>query len=292
LLFGLFFVFLGLRLRLHNIVHQILQIFVVNLLVAVLVIALPNLVIFLGPRTIHRSFSLPVAGSRLREMVVINHAVFGMTAALAILVVLFGVNMVLELLTVLKALVAADTPLAPVRLTLHLPHVLLICLRLRLLLLLHLFQELARVFVQVVLEVALLLKVFVCVRQKLRILLNLTNFIQMIRQLLGSKISVDPFGCFIDDLFDDRVFDDFFDVDRVVHVFKNAVFGGVIDAQNLEQLQPQVFQLVCVILKEVKIVTNCRQNLIKVLLRLTALLLRIIHCFHLFMPLSVLLRIS
>lgn len=76
-----------------------------------------------------------------------------------------------------------------------------------------------------------------------------------------------------------------------MHVFKNAVFGGVIDAQNLQQLQPQVFQLVCVILKEVEIVAYRRQNLIKVLLRLTALLLGIIHCFHLFMPLAVLLRI-
>ena len=193
LLFGLFFVFLGLWLRLHNIVHEILQIFVVNLLVPVLVIAFPYLVTFLSTRPIHSPFTLAVTRSCLREITVVNYAVFGITATFAILVVLFVVSMVLELLTILETLVAADTALAPISLTLHLPHVLLICLRLSLLLLLHLFQKLARIFIQVVLEIALLLKVFVCVWQKLRILLNLTNFIQVVRQLLRSKISVNPF---------------------------------------------------------------------------------------------------
>lgn len=86
LLFGLLFVFLRLRLGLHNVVHQVLQIFVVHLFVAIFIVTFTNFVIFLGPCPIHGSLPLPVCVPRasLRKMVMLNGAVLCMAATLAI----------------------------------------------------------------------------------------------------------------------------------------------------------------------------------------------------------------
>lgn len=196
--------------------------------------------------------------------------------------------MLLELLAIYEALVtigassrAILTP-HPIRLTLHLPQILLICHSLSLLLLLNFFEELSRVFVEIVLEVGLFLKIFVGVWQKLRILLNLPNFVQVVGQLLRRKISVYNLGRLIYDLLDDLILDHLLNVDGVVHVFEDSVFAGVVYSQNFEQLQPQVFQLVSVIFEQVEVVADGRQNLVKILLRLTAQLLRIVHSFDLF----------
>jgi len=53
---------------------------------------------------------------------------------------------------------------------------------------------------------------------------------------------------------------------------KDLTLVGVLHVHISEKLQPQSFKLVCVVLKQVEIVTDCRQDFVEVLLEITAVL--------------------
>ena len=64
-----------------------------------------------------------------------------------------------------------------------------------------------------------------------------------------------------------------------MHVAENTALVIVVDANIVEQLQPECLQLVSIVLEKVEVVAHCRKDLIKVLLELTTVFLS----FHLFL---------
>jgi hypothetical protein len=87
-------------------------------------------------------------------------------------------------------------------------------------------------------------------------------------------IGLDPARGLFDDLLDHVVLDNFADVDLVMSLLENAVLTGVLHLHIIEQLEPQVFQLVGVVLEEIEVVSDGGENLIEFRLKVTAVVLR------------------
>ena len=60
----------------------------------------------------------------------------------------------------------------------------------------------------------------------------------------------------------------------VMSLLEYAVLTSVLHLHVVEQLQPQVFQLVGVVLKEIEVVSDSGKNLIELRLKVTAVVLR------------------
>ena len=70
--------------------------------------------------------------------------------------------------------------------------------------------------------------------------------------------SSDPARRFFDDLLNNVVLDYFANVNLIVRLFEDAILASVFDFHVVEQLQPQVFQLVGVVFEQVEVVADCR----------------------------------
>lgn len=87
-------------------------------------------------------------------------------------------------------------------------------------------------------------------------------------------IGLYPARSLFNDLLNHVVLDHFANVDLVVSLLEDAILTSVLHFHIVEQLQPQVLQLVSVVLEEIEVVTNCRKNLIKFRLKVTTIVLR------------------
>ena len=105
------------------------------------------------------------------------------------------------------------------------------------------------------------------------VILDLLDLFEVLAECLACILRADPTLSLLRDRHDCLVLDHCADVDRVVHATEDAALIRVLNFDKLEQLQPQGLQLVSIVLKQVKIVADCAQNLIKVLLELTTILL-------------------
>jgi hypothetical protein len=106
--------------------------------------------------------------------------------------------------------------------------------------------------------------------------LDLLDFVQVLGQALACVLCVNPTRCFFNNFADRSVLDNFSDIDRVVHRLKNPVLERISHFNKLEELQPEVLQLVGVVFEQVKIVADSRQNLIEVFLLLALIFLNLI----------------
>ena len=89
------------------------------------------------------------------------------------------------------------------------------------------------------------------------ILLNLFDFLKMVRKLLGCILSVNPLLRLLDYFTNHIVLDHLFYVYAVVHFLKNATGKSVFDFDIVQELEPEVFKLVSIILEQVEVVSNC-----------------------------------
>ena len=86
-------------------------------------------------------------------------------------------------------------------------------------------------------------------------------------------IGLDPARGLFDDLLNHVVLDHFADVDLVMSLLEDAVLAGVLHLHIVEQLEPQVFQLVGVVLEEVEVVSDGGEDLVEFRLEVTAIVL-------------------
>ena len=128
------------------------------------------------------------------------------------------------------------------------------------------------VLVQVSVQVPLLPEVLVAVWQTLAVLLNLTDLLQVGTQVIRSRLSVLPLSGFFDDLLDHVMLDHLTDVDHVVGFLEHGILTMALQVEIIKQLEPQVFQLVSIVLEEVKVVANSREDLVELLLELAVVL--------------------
>ena len=82
-----------------------------------------------------------------------------------------------------------------------------------------------------------------------------------------------PPGCFLDNRLNRSILNDRLDVDGIVHAAKDSALVGVWDIHVFKELQPECFQLLSVILKEIKVVADCRKNFVEVFLEIAAVFL-------------------
>ena len=199
----------------------------------------------------------------------VHDAIFGVALAGAVLVVLVGAHVRLILLAVvppvgaLGRLRARSGPLvAALRLRVLLIRQVLPLLQL-------LGRELGpRVLIQIVVEVLPLLEVLVRLGDlvALAVDLDLVDFLEVVLEGAAPVLRVVPVVRLRDDRCDRAVVDHCADVHVVVHLAEDAALVRVLDVHELEQLQPQVLQLVCVVLEQIKVVAHSGQHLIKELL--------------------------
>ena len=146
----------------------------------------------------------------------------------------------------------------------------ILLLLLQLLLLLEPFDVGASVLVEIELEVLHLVEVLVGVWQELAVLLDLLDLVQVFPEYFGGVVGALPAGGLFNDLLYHLVLDHFADVDLVVGLLEDAVLAGVLDLHVIEQLEPEVLQLVSVVLEEVEIVSDGGENLVKLGLQLAS----------------------
>ena len=72
----------------------------------------------------------------------------------------------------------------------------------------------------------------------------------------------------------DIVLDDLANVNLVVSLLEDTVLAGILDLDVVEQLQPQVLKLIRIVLEEIKVVTYCREDFIKLCLKITTVVFR------------------
>ena len=78
-----------------------------------------------------------------------------------------------------------------------------------------------------------------------------------------------PPGCFLDNRLNRGILNDRLDVDGIVHAAEDAALVGVWDVYVFKELEPECFKLLSVILKEVKVVTDCGKDFVEVFLKVT-----------------------
>ena len=117
------------------------------------------------------------------------------------------------------------------------------------------------------------MEVLVGLRDRMAVILDLLDLLEVLAECLARVLRADPALSLLRNRHDCLVLDHCADVDGVVHATEDAALIRVLNFDELEQLQPQGLQLVSIVLKQVKVVADCAQNLIKVLLELTTILL-------------------
>ena len=117
------------------------------------------------------------------------------------------------------------------------------------------------------------MEVLVSLRNRMAVILDLLDLLKVLAECLACILCSDPALSLLRDRHDCLVLDHCADVDRVMHATEDTTLIRVLNFDELKQLQPQGLQLVSIVLKQVKVVANCAQNLIKVLLELTTILL-------------------
>ena len=176
------------------------------------------------------------------------------------------------LIRVLMGLRALSTLLGS---RLRLRSILLLCILLHLPTLLVL-QSIVKSCILVQVEIEGLLaacEVFVSLRYVRTVLLNLLDLLQVLSENFGGMRRIVPSGCFLDNRLDRGILNDRFDVDGVVHAAEDAALVGVWDIYVFKELEPECFKLLSVILKEVKVVTDCGKDFVEVFLEITAVFL-------------------
>lgn len=135
----------------------------------------------------------------------------------------------------------------------------------------------ARVLVQVVLEVRALAEGLVCFGDGVALVvdLDLVDLLKVLLQLPAARRRVLPLRRLGDDRGDRCVVYHRADIDLVVHLPEYAALVGVLDIDELEQLQPQILQLVRVVLEQVEVVAHSRQDLVEVFLQFAAVLVHL-----------------
>jgi len=81
--------------------------------------------------------------------------------------------------------------------------------------------------------------------------------------VLGDAWVAHPARRLLDDGLDARVLYDDLYVYGVVHLSKHQCLLSVFEFEIVQQLQPEVFQLVSVVFEQVEVVTHCRQDFIE-----------------------------
>lgn len=210
----------------------------------------------------------------------VHDAVFGVALAGAVLVVLVGAHVRLVLLAVVPPVGALGRLRARPG-----PLVAALGLRLRVLLIrqvLSLLQLLGRelgprVLVQVVVEVLPLLEVLVRLGDlvALAVDLDLVDLLEVVLEGAAPVLGIVPVVRLRDDRRNRAVVDHCADVHVVVHLAEDTALVRILHVHELKQLQPQVFQLVRVVLKQVEVVAHGGQHLVKELLQLAAVVLRL-----------------
>ena len=158
---------------------------------------------------------------------------------------------------------------------LRLRSVLLLCILLHLPILLILQSKIKScIFVQVKIEGLLAAcEVFVSLRYVRTVLLNLLDLLQVLSENFGGVRRIVPSGGFLDNRLDRGILNDRLDVDGVVHAAEDAALVGIWDIYVFKELEPEGFKLLSVILKEVKVVTDCGKDFVEVFLEVTAVFL-------------------
>lgn len=88
--------------------------------------------------------------------------------------------------------------------------------------------------------------------------------------MLGCILCLYPSGGFLNDLTDDIILDHFLDVDAVVHLLEDTALVSVLHFDEVKELKPKIFKFVSVVLEEIEIVSDSRENLIETLSKLTS----------------------
>ena len=120
--------------------------------------------------------------------------------------------------------------------------------------------------VQIEFKISFLLEIFVGVWQELRILFNLPDFVEVFSKNFRAIWGANPLSCLFDDFLNYLVFNNFFDVDRVVSLFEYAILAVVFHFHIVQQLQPQIFQFIRVIFEQIEVVSHSGQYLVKLCL--------------------------
>ena len=81
--------------------------------------------------------------------------------------------------------------------------------------------------------------------------------------MLGDAWVAHPARRLLDDGLDARVLYDDLYVYGVVHLSKHQCLLSIFEFEIVQQLQPEVFQLVSVVFEQVEVVTHCRQDFIE-----------------------------
>ena len=131
----------------------------------------------------------------------------------------------------------------------------------------------AGVLVQIEVEGLAPVEALVGLGNRIFLVLNLVDLVKVLLELLARVLRAIPPRRFLDDRHDDLVLDHRVDVNRVVHAAEDAALVRVAHVEVVEQLQPERLQLVCIVLKQIEVVADGREDLVKVALKLTAILL-------------------
>lgn len=133
-------------------------------------------------------------------------------------------------------------------------------------------HHLFRVLVQVHVHISALLKALVAIGNELAFFLYLFDFLQVTLQLLAGTLRVHPLLGLFNDFLDHVEANDLANVGRVVRPLEQCVLRVILKAQKVEQLQPQVFQLVRIVLEQLEVVADCREDFVKFGLQLAVVL--------------------
>ena len=242
-LLGLLLVLLALLLRLHDVVHQVVDVLIIHLLVRVVKLRTLSLVLLRLP-LICAPFLLCIALPLVPQKVVVRNLTIVCLAAAHALSVMHGSLMIRELVTIRESVLAcAIVGIAVGALVVSVlsiaSHLLLIVLLLSLNLKLLGREVSLSVLVQVKVECLPLIEVVVSLRNGMAVILDLLNLVQMLLQGLTRVWCIVPTLGFVDYRSDCLILDNSADVNRVVHTSENAALIGVSHCHKVEQLQPQ-----------------------------------------------------
>lgn len=263
-------------LRLQNVVHQVIDVLIIHLLVCVVKLLVLGLELF--ALTFVAATLRLVSSLALRRPVEVVHRTILRRAATHAPATLSRPLVVLEFSAIAELILTRRVCTLGPFTGLGLSHLILL-LPLQLLLLLN---ELgASVLVEIKVEGLTAIEVFVGLRNRVFVALNLFDLVKVLFQGLARMGSAVPPRRFLDDGRDGLVFDYGAHVDRVVHAAEDAVLVRVRHVDVAQQLQPQGFELVRVVLEQVEVVAHSRQDFVEVFLRFAPILLHLQLLRHL-----------
>jgi len=251
----LLLVFLALLRVLADVVHEFFDGLIIHLLVRAVELLALSLVLFVLAPFVAAPFRC-VAPLALRDPTEVVHCAVPRVAPTHALVALRLPLVILELGAVVVRVLAslccaALGTLSPLRLA-HL--ILLLLLPLQLLLLLH--EICACIFVQVIVKGLTPVEVVVGLGNRVFVALDLLDLVQVLFQGLACMLGPFPAGCLSDDGLNSFVLDHRVNVNGVVHPAEDAALVDVPHVHEVQQLEPQRLQLVCIVFEEVEVVAH------------------------------------